>query len=952
MITPGCRFTGDVVEALAFFICQRLSSRKYEHVKFYVSGANVAGEGELKIMKYIKSMSESARQSDVFCLVGSDADLVLLAIASKVHHVSILNALSSTSQKLVASLPTLPPRTDRRDHHDAGKKGGHGSRKGPHGDIFIEIEIDKLSRDFSQLLPNANADDVGTDFVALSILSGNDYLPKVPSYFIDQYWNHYLRARRGPHWANANVVDPPTGRLNLPFLDFLLSHSGNRGLTAPPIHHHRKLVRLRKLRADILSGAIDVEEIRKKYATVTDEDEDPEAGNNGISEEARKEMSGLLTEDGDDDASKMNLDDEEDELDDDAEIAGNALSTGSQSASNAQAAGGKSNKGGNAKTSGAPESASSASSAAPGLRENTTQSGKANQGSSNQQQQQPRDPLDIFLDHSSKDTWADYDKDDHAAQFIYGVEWVIQSYLRGESVSYDWFFPYSSAPAPKELREWIAKAKVNPNIVMSLPSRDAPTVAGSEQISKAASSATAPTLAAPVASKRSSDIPPEPWMFAMMLLDSTTYNYLSPSIPTHTVAPGSYVHEVHDPSYFFGYIDSQKMEEELTRMDVSAMSLEDSAYSHLGPINMFERSYDRSNRDTSAHYVPRSPFGERENLPPHMLFRRTPIADLHTHHHQADANSRQRGGGNQHNQGYQAARSDSRYQSQQGYRGQQPHHGGQESHSQPPRQHQPHQQQRDHQGGRQQSQGPRQPHSQQGGSQPHGSGAHQQRGNTQGNQGNRHQHSGASQNQGSGESQQTRNISTSAQSSQSYEKNDRRNNTGGKRDARGKQKSFASDAAPSSSGMQVDHSSHQADPHNATQGQRVDLGSLFVPQGQVNAAPFMPFLPTFPPHGMVPQPGQFPDPMMSNGFQPFYPIAPQGVSQTAPLLSGASGFPPTFPSALGPAQGGAPMPFPYQMPMMNTSNFSSNAAAPQSSQPSNSTPLIFPPVSNGANPFI
>lgn len=897
------------MDALAFFICQRLSSRKYEHVKFYVSGANVAGEGELKIMKYIKSMSETARQSDEFCLVGSDADLVLLAIASKVHHVSILNALSSTSQKLVASLPTLPPRTDRRDGHDDRKKGGNNASRKPNRDIFVEIEIDKLTREFAHLLPNANAEDVGTDFVALGILSGNDYLPKVPFYFIDQYWNHYLRARRSQAWSQVSLVDPLTGRLNLDFLNFLLANAVSRPMAAPPVHHHRKLVRLRQLRADIAAGIIDVEEIRKKYVSVADESDEEAEGMNGISEETRKEMLQLMDDLEADGGAKM--EDEEDDFEDDGE---GASATPQPSAPT-----------------------KSAEIAVPKASE-TAKSG--------QQQQQPqRDPVDIFLDHASKDTWKDYDVNDHTSQYIYGLEWVIQSYLKGESVSYDWFFPYSSAPGPKEIREWILKTKTNPNLILSLPSHAS---ASTNDGKATSSSATAPSsstasIAAPTPSKRPSNIPPEPWMFAMMLLDSTTYNYLSPAIPTHTVMPGSYVHEVHDPSYFFGYIDSPKMEEELSRMDVSAMNLEDRNFSNLGHISMFERSYDRSNRDSREHYVPRSPFGEADKFYSNTLFKRVAIPDLVHHHNQAPPSNRSYQGQGNRNQGN---RSDSRYQSQHGARLQhngpasnqqgqsyQPRnnqHQGQQGQQGQQQGHQGHHHQQGVRGGRQSQPGSHQSH--QGGNQQS-----QGRNNTQGP---KHQHSGSQQD--SSQQQQRRNMSTATNGAQ--QNSDRRNNHAGKRDARGHQKDDASTAGQShvaaDSRMQLDETAPQA----SQSGQKVDIGSLFVGQGPSQGMPFVPLPSAFPTHPM-PSNGQFFDPMLSGGFQPMYPPT---ISQTAPLLGPPSFnqpfYAPPFPMAAPNASNAAP-----SMPLAFSPTF---AAAP-----SNQVPFTFPSPSNqspapNSNPFI
>lgn len=51
----------------------------YERVKFYISGANVPGEGELKCIDWLKRMSKGGSENAV--IVGGDADLILQGLA-------------------------------------------------------------------------------------------------------------------------------------------------------------------------------------------------------------------------------------------------------------------------------------------------------------------------------------------------------------------------------------------------------------------------------------------------------------------------------------------------------------------------------------------------------------------------------------------------------------------------------------------------------------------------------------------------------------------------------------------------------------------------------------------------------------------------------------------------------------------------------------------------------
>jgi hypothetical protein len=643
MITPGCRFTGQILNALAFFICQRLSSRKYEHIKFFVSGANVAGEGELKIMKYISSMPEHMRTRDSFALVGSDADLVLLAIASRVPNVHILNSVHTSSQSLVAAIPN-------RDRNHSQQGPSRGSK----GETFIEIEIDKLVREFSQLVPQSNSRDIGVDFVALSIMSGNDYLPKVPTYFINQYWDHYVKARKSPQWADTHLIDPQTNRLNLKFLDSLLKHSPPRPLTNPPIHHHRKLAKLRKLRADLASGAIDKQDIIRKFSRLAtgaqagDDaiDPDPELLQAVLAEEAelKLEEDDEFVEDDDDDvgdASAMQVDVSE-------------VHTSSYSSADGMT---------QAKL--VEQVSAKIPISAPKATFSVSSASSMQPSPSNTPVQNMRDPIDIFLDYQSRDTWEEYDADDHASEFIYGLEWVVNSYLTGECVNNDWFFPYSSAPGPKQIRDWITKAQANPHLVKSLPPRaqhvKVATGVATEKQSQTTSSGSisipihSSSEHVPITNQSSgSAVVFQPWMFAMMLLDSTTYNFISPVIPTHLIQPNSYVYEVHDPSYFFGFVDSDRMADELSKLQLPQLPAEDAEYSLLGNIRMYERSYDRH----TPGYIPVSPFEEDSHTERarslYGSFRRLSVADLRQHHsemeQQRNRKAQRTGNAGHHNQ--------------------------------------------------------------------------------------------------------------------------------------------------------------------------------------------------------------------------------------------------------------------------------------------------------------
>ncbi|TST47708.1 5'-3' exoribonuclease 1 [Bagarius yarrelli] len=92
-ITPGTEFMVRLHEQLKYFVQKKLSTdRLWQGVKVYLSGHETPGEGEHKIMEFIRAeiAKPNHNPNTRHCLYGLDADLIMLGLTSHEHHFSLL----------------------------------------------------------------------------------------------------------------------------------------------------------------------------------------------------------------------------------------------------------------------------------------------------------------------------------------------------------------------------------------------------------------------------------------------------------------------------------------------------------------------------------------------------------------------------------------------------------------------------------------------------------------------------------------------------------------------------------------------------------------------------------------------------------------------------------------------------------------------------------------------
>lgn len=99
-ITPGTAFMVRLQEALKEFVNAKMTSKMWQGCRIILSGHETPGEGEHKIMEYIRYLQAQPGfdPNTRHCLYGLDADLVMLGLCTHELRFSLLREEVSISE--------------------------------------------------------------------------------------------------------------------------------------------------------------------------------------------------------------------------------------------------------------------------------------------------------------------------------------------------------------------------------------------------------------------------------------------------------------------------------------------------------------------------------------------------------------------------------------------------------------------------------------------------------------------------------------------------------------------------------------------------------------------------------------------------------------------------------------------------------------------------------------
>ncbi|XP_069753461.1 5'-3' exoribonuclease 1 isoform X2 [Narcine bancroftii] len=172
-ITPGTAFMARLHEHLKYFVNMKISSDKsWKGVTVYLSGHETPGEGEHKIMEFIRAEKRKPDHdpNTRHCLYGLDADLMMLGLTSHEPNFSLLREeVQFGGRKSQKRIPAVEDTTFHLLHLSLMREYIDYEFSSLRGKISFEYDLERII----------------DDWILMGFLVGNDFIPHLPHFHIN-----------------------------------------------------------------------------------------------------------------------------------------------------------------------------------------------------------------------------------------------------------------------------------------------------------------------------------------------------------------------------------------------------------------------------------------------------------------------------------------------------------------------------------------------------------------------------------------------------------------------------------------------------------------------------------------------------------------------------------------------------------------------------------------------
>ena len=176
-ITPGTEFMDLVSKHLRWFIRNKMKNDPlWRNLDVIFSGHDVPGEGEHKIMQFIREeRAKPGYPPNVrHCMYGQDADLIMLGLASHEPHFTLLREVVDFGFGKFG-------KTTRQVVMQQTKEAQFQL-------LHLSVLREYIELDFGMSCPwNVDKERLFDDFILLTFLVGNDFLPHLPTLDIGEH---------------------------------------------------------------------------------------------------------------------------------------------------------------------------------------------------------------------------------------------------------------------------------------------------------------------------------------------------------------------------------------------------------------------------------------------------------------------------------------------------------------------------------------------------------------------------------------------------------------------------------------------------------------------------------------------------------------------------------------------------------------------------------------------
>jgi len=166
-ISPGTEFMCELSKHMQFLIQRKMKEDdRWRNVQVIFSGVEVPGEGEHKLLDYIRFRVQQPdfNPNTTVCIYGPDADLIMLALTTHLPFVCILREQLKPRTRVTSACK----RSQKKDAFDF---------------LWINVLREYFEIEFSPLKEKMkeryNVEKIIDDFIFLCFFIGNDFLPRV-----------------------------------------------------------------------------------------------------------------------------------------------------------------------------------------------------------------------------------------------------------------------------------------------------------------------------------------------------------------------------------------------------------------------------------------------------------------------------------------------------------------------------------------------------------------------------------------------------------------------------------------------------------------------------------------------------------------------------------------------------------------------------------------------------